>query len=153
MINLFKTSNQAIIATLLPTIYILNFLIVGSIFTYSVLYYFDIKILSLSYLLLIFSLTALSLKLYYWNSLKININNKVNASKLFLLRITFCIFTYFTPTYYIFKKESFIMNEDIILITLIIVSIIAFIGFCLERYLFFIESKINDNLFYANKLN
>jgi len=153
MINLFKNSNNSKLAKLLITTNILNLLILSSILMYSVLYYLDIKILLLSYLLLFFSLTALSIKLYYWKLLNINLNKNANLSRLFLMRIAFCSFTYLTPVYYIFKNESFVMSKDVILVTLIIILIIAFIGFYIERYLFYIESENTNNLFHLKKSN
>ena len=152
MTNLFQNTNNLKLVRLLTITNILNLLILSSIFTYSVFYYLDMKTLLLSYLLLFFSLTALSIKLYYWKLININVNN-TNLSKLFLMRVALCIFTYVTPVYYIFKNKSFVMSKDIILITLIIILIIAFIGYCIERYLFYIESGIEGNLFHINKSN
>ena len=153
MKNFFKNLNSSKLAKLLKITNTLNVLILSSIFIYSMLYYFDIKILLLSYLLLFFSLTALAIKLYYWKLIKIKINNNTNLSKLFLMRIAFCIFTYLTPVYYIFINESFVVSKEIILITLTIILLIAFIGFYIERYLFYIESEFEDSLFNLKKSN
>ena len=76
--------------------------------------------------------------------------NNIKISKSFLLRFAFCIFTYITPAYYAFNQNNLVMNENIISITLIIVSIIAIIGMFIERYLFFIESKHTVSLYYGN---
>ena len=137
-------------------IFILNFIILGSIFSYTIMFCFGEKNIFLSNLIVIFSLITFSLKLLYWYSIKKNSTsktiNEINKSKLFLLRLTFCTFSYLVPAYYIFNQKSLVMNDDIILITLIIISIIAFIGIFIERHLFFIESKNTVNLHYKNKL-
>lgn len=127
------------------TIYILNFIILFSIFSYTVFFYIKINNFFLSNIIIILSMITLYLKLLYWNSIKkiikFEIINKIEQYKTFLLRSMFCIFTYLTPAYYIFKQESLIMNDNIILISLILISIIASIGMLIEKYLFFIESK------------
>jgi len=156
----------------------------GSIITFTIFFYFNIKINFLSNIIVILSLTTLFLKILYWYSIskdsKSNIFtatglgsktkthffegphtgknyltsemiNKINNLKSFFLRLTFCIFTYITPAYYIFQYPYLIMNDYIISTTLIMISIIALIGMFIERYLFFIESKHAVSLFYGNK--
>ena len=155
MINAFANLKK-INSPLTLIIFILNFIILGSIFSYTIMFCFGEKNIFLSNLIVIFSLLTFSLKLLYWYSIKkISTSetiNEINKSKLFLLRLTFCTFIYLTPAYYIFNQKSLVMNDDIILITLIIISIIAFIGIFIERHLFFIESKNTVNLHYKNKL-
>jgi DMSO reductase anchor subunit len=51
---------------LVPIIYILNSLVLGSIITFTIFFYFEIKIKSLSNSIIIISLTTLCLKLLYW---------------------------------------------------------------------------------------
>ena len=169
---------------LVPLIYILNSIILGSIIMHTLLFYYEIKNIFLTNSLIIFSITALFIKLLYWHSIKkksksnistaIGLGNKettsffegphtgknfltseminsINISKSFFLRITFCIFTYITPSYYIFKQDGLVMNNNIILITLIIISIFASIGMFIERYLFFIESKHTVSLYYGER--
>ena len=77
--------------------------------------------------------------------------NKINKSKSILLRLTVCIFSYITPAYYILQQNDLVMNDDIIAITLIVISIVASIGMFIERYLFFIESKHTVSLYYGEK--
>ena len=124
-------------------IYILNFLVLFSIITFTILFYFQITNNFLSSFIIIICITTLLLKLSYWYSLRqfsetIKIINKSNV---FLLRLAFCIFTYITPTYYIIQQPSLVISEHVILVTLIIISILALIGLILEKYLFFIESN------------
>jgi len=167
-----------------PLIYILNSLVLGSIFTFTILFYFEIKIYFLSNFIIIMSLTALFIKLLYWLSIKktsksniasatglgtskkttffegphtgenyltSEMFNKINISKKYILRLTFCIFSYITPAYYISQQENFVANQNIISFTLIIISILALIGMFVERYLFFIESNHTVSLFYGNQ--
>ena len=51
-------------------IYIFNSLVLGSIITFTILYYFEIKINYLKNLVIIISITTLFLKLLYWYSIK-----------------------------------------------------------------------------------
>ena len=165
-------------------IYILNSLVLGSIFTFTILFFFNVKINILSNLIVVLSSTTLIMKLLYWYSIKklssSNIStatglgtkektsffegphtgknyltsemiNKINNSKSFILRLSFCIFTYVTPAYYFFQYKHLVVSDYIISFTLIIISIIALIGMFIERYLFFIESKHTVSLFYGNK--
>ena len=169
---------------LVPIIYILNALILGSIFTFTILFCFEIKIYLLSNLIIFLSLTSLFIKILYWYSIKkpsktniytatglgdkkrtsffegphtgknfltTEMINKINISKSILLRIAFCIFTYITPAYYIFLQPNLIVSNQVVSITLVIITFLASIGMLIERYLFFIESKHTVSLFYGNK--
>ena len=124
-------------------IYILNFCILGSIIVFTILFYFQITINFLSGFIGIISITTLLLKLLYWYLIRRSseIINTINRSNAFLLRLAFCIFTYITPTYYILQQPSLVISNYVILVTLIIISILAFVGIIMERYLFFIESN------------
>jgi len=154
MTNYF-TNLKKIKSPLTLIIFILNFIILGCIFSHTIMFFFGKKYIFLSNLIVIFSLITFLLKLLYWYSIKKFFKsetiNEINKSKLFLLRLTFCTFIYLAPAYYIFNQKSLVMNDDIILITLIIISIIAFIGIFIEKHLFFIESKNTVNLHYKNK--
>ena len=125
------------------TIYILNFLILGSIITFTILFYFQITVNYLTSFIIIISITTLLLKLLYWYLIRrpSKMINTINRSNAFLLRLAFCIFTYITPTYYILQQPSLVISNYVILVTLIIISILAFVGIIMERYLFFIESN------------
>jgi len=78
--------------------------------------------------------------------------NKIKNSKSFILRLTFCIFTYVTPANYILELPYLVVSDYVISFTLIIITIIAVIGMFIERYLFFIDSKHTVSLFYGNKI-
>jgi len=131
-------------------IYILNFCILGSIIAFTILFYFQITINFLSGFIGLISITTLLLKLLYWYLIRRSseIINTINRSNAFLLRLAFCIFTYITPTYYILQQPSLVISNYVILVTLIIISILAFVGIIMERYIFFIESNYSLNPFY-----
>ena len=134
-------------------IYILNFLILFSIITFTILFYFQITNNFLSSCIVIICITTLLLKLSYWYSIKKSSEmiKMINKSNAFLLRLAFCIFTYITPTYYILQQPSLILSNYVMLVTLIIISILALIGIILERYLFVLESNYGVNPFYEKK--
>ena len=136
------------------SIYFLNFIFLASLILYTILFYLEIKVNMLSNSIIIFSLTALFHKLLYWYLIKNNFNysnlNKTYRHKNILLCLTFCIFTYLTPAYYIFKKDSMVMNDEIIFFTLLLILSLSLIGIFIERYLFFIKSE-EKNLSYGDK--
>lgn len=151
MINSFVILKRIVGTQLNLIIFILNFIILGFIFSYTFFFYFGNSNLFLSKLILIFSSITLFLKLLHWYLIKDLTTLKKNNSKIFILRLAFCTFTYLTPTYYIFNQNSLILNQDIILITLILISIIASVGIFIERYLFIIELNNTNNLYYEHK--
>jgi len=131
-----------------PIIYILNFLVLGSILTFTVLFHYNTKNVILSNFIIIISITALFFKLLYWYSIKKTAksdhstareSDNLNNTKVYLLRLAFCIFTYVTPAYCIAQQPNLVMSNHVISITLVIVIIVAIIGMFIERYLFFIE--------------
>ena len=133
---------------LVPIIYILNFLVLGSIIIFTVLFHYNTKINLLSNFIIIISMTAFFFKLLYWYSIKktakrnlsaVRASDNQNNVKIYLLRLAFCIFTYITPTYYIAQQPSLVMSNHVVSITLVIITIVAIIGMFIERYLFFIE--------------
>ena len=137
------------------TIYILNFLILVLIIIFTSLFYFQTKITFLSNFIVIITIITLFLKLLYWHLIKrpTEMVNSINKSNIFLLRITFCILTYITPAYYILQQPSLVVNNYVISITLIIISILIFVGILVERYLFFIESNLTAITFFENNNN
>ena len=133
---------------LVPIIYILNFLVLGSIITFVVLFHYNTKIILLANFITIIAMIALFLKLLYWYSIKKPAKSSLSAvreldnlknTKVYLLRLAFCIFTYITPTYYIAQQPNLVMSNHVVSITLVIITIVAIIGMFIERYLFFIE--------------
>ena len=117
-----------------------------------ILFYFNIKIIFLTNLIIIMSIVLLLAKLLYWYSIrKLQRNtNSIDKQKSFLLRLTFCIFTYITPVYCIIQEPSLVVSHYVSTITFTIVTVLAIIGMFIERWLFFTESKRNANLYYGN---
>ena len=169
---------------LVTVIYLLNSLVMGSLFAFSLFYCFKIEVLFLSNSIIILSFSTLFIKILYWYSIKKKSKsdistatglgnskatsffegphtgenfltkemiNKINLNKSIILRISFCIFTYVTPAFYIFQNNNLITSHYLKSITFIIISIIALLGMFIERYLFFIEAKHTVSLFYGNK--
>ena len=151
MINTFVILKKIIGTQLNLIIFILNLIILGFIISYTFFFYFGNSNLFLTKLILIFSSITLFLKLLHWYLIKDLNTLKNNNSKIFILRLAFCTFIYLAPTYYIFNQNSLILNQDIVLITLILISIIASVGIFIERYLFVIELNNTSNLYYEYK--
>ena len=108
-----------------------------------ILFYFNIKIIFLTNFIIIMSIALLIVKLLYWYSIRKaqRSPNSIDKQKSFLLRLTFCIFTYITPVYCIIQEPHLVVSHYVSTITFIIVTILAIIGIFIERWLFIIESQ------------
>ena len=108
-----------------------------------ILFYFNIKIIFLTNFIIIMSIALLLVKLIYWHSIrKLQRNtNSIDKQKSFLLRLTFCIFTYITPVYCIIQEPSLVVSHYVSTITFTIVTVLAIIGMFIERWLFIIDSQ------------
>ena len=117
-----------------------------------ILFYFNIKIIFLTNLIIIMSIALLLVKLLYWYSIRKpqRSTNSIDKQKSFLLRLTFCIFTYITPVYCIIQEPSLVVSHYVSTITFTIVTVLAIIGMFIERWLFFIESQHNASLYDEN---
>ena len=91
-------------------------------------------------------------KLAYWYSIRKTLQgrNTIDKQKSFLLRLTFCILTYITPVYCIIQEPHLVVNHYVSAITFTIVTVLAIIGMCIERFLFFMESKHTSSLYDRN---
>ena len=115
-----------------------------------ILFYFNLKIIFLTNFIIIMSIALLLVKLIYWHSIRKpqRNTNSIDKQKSFLLRITFCIFTYITPVYCIMQEPYLVVSHYVSIITFTIVTVLAIIGMFIERWLFIIESQktvINSN--------
>ena len=108
-----------------------------------ILFYFKIKIILLTNFIIIMSIALLFVKLLYWYSIRKpqQSTNSIDKQKSFLLRLTFCIFTYITPVYCIIQEPHLVVSHYVSTITFTIVTVLAIIGMFIERWLFFIESQ------------
>ena len=116
---------------------ILNFSILLSFIAYTILFYFQIKINYIENFIIINSIIALLLKSFYWHTIN-NLSRKkifITKSNLHFLKLTFFIFSYILPSYYLIQKNNLVVNDYIILITLIIISLFILVGIMIERYL------------------
>ena len=117
-----------------------------------ILFYFNIQIIFLTNFIIILSITLLPIKLAYWYSIRKTLQNinGTDKQKQFLLRLTFCIFTYISPVYCIFQEPHLVVSHYVSTITFTIVTVLAIIGMFIERWLFFTELKHSANLYYGN---
>lgn len=116
---------------------ILNFSILLSFIAYTILFYFKIKINYIENFIVINSILALLFKSLYWQTIK-NLSRKkifINKSNLHFLKLTFFIFSYIVPSYYLIQKNNLVVSDYVVLITLIIISLFILVGIMIERYL------------------
>ena len=126
---------------LFQSIYILNFLILGLIITFTIYFYINIEIFILSNLIIIISILTLLMKLLYWYSIKqSNIDkSNFNYKKISLSKLAICIFIYITPAYYMTQWDNLVISNNLISITLVIIIFIVIIGMFIEKHLTSIE--------------
>ena len=117
-----------------------------------IIFYLNIQIIFLTNFIIISSITLLIIKLAYWYSIRKTLRsiNSIDKQKSFLLKLTFCIFTYITPVYCIIQEPSLVVSHYVSTITFTIVTVLAIIGMFIERRLFFIESQHTDSLYDIN---
>ena len=108
-----------------------------------ILFYINIQIIFLTNFIIIVSITLLIIKLAYWYSIRKpqRKTRGIDKQKSFLLKLTFCIFTYIMPVYFIMQEPSLVVSHYVSTITITIVTVLAIIGIFIERWLFFIESQ------------
>ena len=133
---------------------IFNLLILVCIATYTILFILKIKINFFSNFIILLSLSIFFLRLILWYLIKKSsnfVNNNIN-SNLLLARLGSCIFIYITPSFYIIQQPKLVMSDNVISITLIVVSIIVFFGIFMERYFFLLDPNQTFSNFYKNIL-
>ena len=108
-----------------------------------ILFYLNLKIIFLTNFIIIMSIALLIVKLLHWYSIRKpqRNTNSIEKQKYFLLRLTFCIFTYITPVYCIIQEPSLVVSHYVSTITFTIVTVLAIIGMFIERWLFIIDSQ------------
>ena len=117
-----------------------------------ILFYINIQIILLTNFIIIASITLLIIKLVYWYSIRKTLRNinSIDKQKSFLLRLTFCIFTFITPIYCIIQEPYLVVSHYVSTITFTIVTVLAIIGILIEKRLFFMESQHTDRLYDRN---
>ena len=120
-----------------------------------ILFYINIQIIFLTNFIIIASITLLIIKLAHWYFISKTLRtvNSIDKQKSFLLRLTFCIFTYITPVYCIIQEPHLVVSHYVSTITFTIVTVLAIIGIFVERWLFFMESQHTDSLYDGNNAN
>ena len=127
----------------------LNLSYAAGLICFLILFYINIQIIFLTNFIIIMSITLLLIKLAYWYSIRKSLRkiNSIDKQKSFLLRLTFCIFTYITPVYCIIQEPHLVVSHYVSTITFTIVTILAIIGMYVERWLFFIETQHSVSLY------
>ncbi len=130
----------------------LNLAYAAGLICFLILFYIHIQIIFLTNFIIIMSIALLIVKLLYWYTIRNpqRSANSIDKQKSFLLRLTFCIFTYITPVYCLIQEPGLVVSHYVSTITFTIVTVLAIIGMFIERWLFFAESKNNTNLYYGN---
>ena len=126
----------------------LNLSYAAGLICFLILFYINIQIIFLTNFIIIVSITLLLIKLAYWYSIRKTLRNinSIDKQKFFLLRLTFCIFTYITPVYCIIQEPHLVVSHYVSTITFTIVTVLAIIGMFIERFLFVMESQHADSL-------
>ena len=150
-INLKKGSAKIIMKHRSILIYCNLAYVTGSIFFF-ILFFYNIQIIILTNLIIIMSIALLLVKLLYWYSIRKpqRRTKGIDKQKSFLLRLTFCIFTYITPVYCIIQEQHLVVSHYVSTVTFIIVTVLAIIGIFIERWLSFMESQHSDSLYDGN---
>ena len=130
----------------------LNLSYAAGLICFLILFYINIQIIFLTNFLIIVSLSLLIIKLTYWYNIRNVLRNinSIDKQKSFLLRLTFCIFTYITPVYCIIQEPHLVVSHYVSAITFTIVTILAIIGIFIERRLLTAETKLSTNVYYGN---
>ena len=122
----------------------LDFAYVAGLICFSVIFYFNIKIIFLTSFVIIASMTAAVIKLLYWYYTRKALlkTSTYNIQKSFFLRFVSCILIYIAPVYCIIQEPNLVISHFVATTTFAIVSILAIIGVIIER-LFSINEKKN----------
>ena len=124
-------------------LFLIHFILVAGLICFLILFYFEIQNILLTYFIIIMSIILLISKLLYWFSIR-KTQSKINSfdkQNIFLQRLTICVFTYISPVYCIIQEPFLIVNRNISILTFLIVTLLAIIGICIERWLFVKESQ------------
>ena len=104
-------------------------------FTYSFIFYYNLELNFIANILIIIVILAIIIKLIYWYIEKKFFYIK-NKQTIYLSRISLCVLLYITPLYYIMHHSNLIISNHIKTFSFVIISILAFLSFVVERYVF-----------------
>jgi len=111
----------------------------GLLTIYYVSRFFEIEFHYLLYITIFVLSGCLLIKLFYWY------NIRKRSERENLLNFSFLVLTYFLPIYMIIQEPTLIIDMTILKISYLITLIFAFIGILIERYLFIMKERINEN--------
>ena len=120
--------------------YFITYIGMGLLALYYVSRFFEIDFDYLLQITIFILSGCLLLKLFYWY----NIGKSSEREN--LLRFSFIVLTYFLPIYMIIQEPTLIIDLTILKISYVIIFTFAFIGMLIERYLFTIKEKNEENL-------
>ena len=120
--------------------YFITYIGMGLLTLYYVSRFFEIDFDYLFYITIFILSGCLLLKLFYWY----NIGKSSEREN--LLRFSFIVLTYFLPIYMIIQEATLIIDLTILKISYVIIFTFAFIGILIERYLFAMIEKVEENL-------
>lgn len=121
----------------------LNIAYAGELICFLMLFYFNIEIFFITYLIIITSLILFVINLTYWYYSRKSIFNIKNIDKkrVFIIRLIFCIVTYITPVYCIIQEPSLVVSRNVSIITYTIVTIFAIMGILIERKILIFQTQ------------
>ena len=148
---LFKVYKKFLNLFNVPYVYIINFCILITFFSYSILFYINKEIFFLTIFIIIFCLSTFLLKILFWyeknkNNKKIKSEELKNNEKILILKLAVYIFIHITPIFFILQKNFLIVSSGIISFTLILILIFMILGMIIERNLFILNFKENKNI-------
>jgi len=120
--------------------YFITYIGMGLLTLYYLSRFFEIDFNYLFQITIFILSGCLLLKLFYWY----NIGKSSEREN--LLRFSFIVLTYFLPIYMIIQEATLIIDLTILKISYVIIFTFAFIGILIEKYLFAMKEKIEDNL-------
>ena len=110
----------------------------AGLISFLILFYLEIKITLLTNFVVIISIILLLTRSLYWflgQEKKIDLN-KTDREKSVLFKLSFCIFAYISPTYYIIQQPDLVISHSVSTVTLTIITILAMISIIIERRFF-----------------
>ena len=107
---------------------------------YYAIQFFEINLDYLSHITIFILSGCLLIKSFYWY------NISKSSERENLLRFFYLVLTYFLPIYMIIQEPTLIIDMTILKISYLIILLFAFIGIFIERCLFIMKEKINENL-------
>ena len=119
--------------------YFITYIGMGLLALYYLSLFFEIDFDYLLQITIFILSGCLLLKLFYWY----NIGKSSEREN--LLRFSFIVLTYFLPIYMIIQEPTLIIDLTILKISYVIIFTFAFIGMLIERYLFTMKEKIEEN--------